>query len=291
MNTVCVAGATGYLGRFLVAEFRRRGWQVLALVRDRQRAQAGGLVADALIEAQATERASLSGVLGGVDLVVSALGITRQRDGLSYCDVDYRANLNLLEEALDAGVGKFAYVHVLGAASLPEVALVAAKQAFVDKLRTAPIASCVISPSGYFSDMQDFLGMARSGRVWLFGDGSHRINPIHGADLAAAIADAIEAGRTSLEIGGPDILSHRQIAELAFAALDKPARITCLPDWPRRAALWLLPRVTPLAWHGPVQFFLAAMGQDVVGEPHGTHRLEDFFRQAAGDGTGQDAPQ
>ena len=34
MSTILVAGATGYLGRFIVAELHRRGYQVRALVRD-----------------------------------------------------------------------------------------------------------------------------------------------------------------------------------------------------------------------------------------------------------------
>ena len=34
-----------------------------------------------------------------IDTVISTVGITRQEDGLSYRDVDYQANLNLLEFA------------------------------------------------------------------------------------------------------------------------------------------------------------------------------------------------
>jgi len=34
-----------------------------------------------------------------IDTVISTVGITRQEDGLSYMDVDYQANLNLLEFA------------------------------------------------------------------------------------------------------------------------------------------------------------------------------------------------
>ena len=34
MSTILVAGATGYLGRSIVAELHRRGYQVRALVRD-----------------------------------------------------------------------------------------------------------------------------------------------------------------------------------------------------------------------------------------------------------------
>jgi len=160
MHSVFIAGATGYLGRFLCAEYRARGHHVTALVRDR--ARAGDLAADALIEAEATRPETLSGVMEGVDLVVSALGITRQADGLSYRDVDFGANLNLLREAERAGVGRFAYVHVLNAHAMRHVPGVAAKAAFVDALQASRVASTVIAPSGYFSDMGEFLSMARS---------------------------------------------------------------------------------------------------------------------------------
>jgi uncharacterized protein YbjT (DUF2867 family) len=55
--------------------------------------------------------------------------------------------------------------------------LVAAKQAFADRLDAAPITSTIVAPSGFFSDMADFLNMAKSGRVWLFGTGRLRLNP------------------------------------------------------------------------------------------------------------------
>lgn len=279
MKTVFVAGATGYLGRYLCREYRQRGWRVHALVRDKTRADLP--VADHYIQAEATQPDTLSGVMHGADLVISALGITRQRDGLTYRDVDFQANLNLLQEALTARVPHFAYVHVLNADQMPEVPLVAAKSAFVRALKGAAIRSTVIAPSGYFSDMGDFLAMAQSGRVWLFGDGGLRINPIHGADLAEASATAIDQGRDWIDIGGPDILSQNQLALSAFGALHRTARITRLPDCLRRAALAVVPLLTPAHIHGPAQFFLTAMGQDMVAEPHGRHHLRDHFAALA----------
>lgn len=277
MRTVVVAGATGYLGRFFCAEYRKRGWRVRAIVRNAERARASSLEADEIVAAEATKPPTLQGVMAGAELVVSALGITRQKDGLDYRDVDYQANANLLDEALRGGVTRFAFVHVLGADRMADVPLVAAKQAFVDELRAANIASTVIAPSGFFSDMSDFLVMARSGRVWLFGDGTHRLNPIHGADLAAAAADAIDKGRELLEVGGPDIFTHDTLARLAFEAAGKPVRITYLPDALRKFALAVLPWF-PRAVGGPARFFLSALGMDMVGEPHGHHRLADHFR-------------
>lgn len=280
MKTIVIAGATGYLGRHLVAEYAGRGWHVRALVRNAERARSLGLQAD-LFEAEATWPDSLESLTKGADLVASALGITRQKDGQSCWDVDYRANRNLLTLAVDDGVPQFAYAHVLGARAMLDVPLVAAKQAFVDKLQAAPIASTVVAPSGYFSDMAEYFRMAVAGRVWLFGDGHHRLNPIHGADLAEAFADAVEAGPDSIEIGGPDVLDQAQIGAMAFDALNRPAEITHLPDWLRRAMLWAVPKLAPSQISGPAQFFLSALGQDMVGRPVGHHHLWDDFRALA----------
>jgi uncharacterized protein YbjT (DUF2867 family) len=275
MKTVFIAGATGYLGRHLCEEYQQRGWYVMALVRDARRAH--GLAADQLIEAEATAPETLVGTMSGANLVISALGITRQTDGLSYWDVDFQANLNLLREAETAGVGHFAYVHVLNAGVMSDVPLVAAKAAFVEALSDSPLRATVIAPSGFFSDMEDILAMAQTGRVWLFGDGGCRINPIHGADLARASADAIAQGRDWFDVGGPDVLSLDEIARLALACAGKDSRIIHLPDFLRRAALRLLPWITPRRIHGPAQFFLSALAQDMVGERHGTRRLKEYF--------------
>lgn len=278
MKRVFVSGATGYLGRYVCAEYQRRGWYVIALVR--KTTHAAPIAADQLIEAQATQPATLKGVMTGVNLVVSCLGITRQADGLGYWDVDYQANLNLLREAERAGVERFAFVHVLRAADMAQVPMVAAKSAFVADLQNSEIATTVIAPTGYFSDMGDFLKMAQAGRVWLFGDGRKRINPIHGADLAAATADAVEAGLDWLDVGGPDVFMQKELAELAFAGLGTTPRIAFLPDIWRRVALRLLPYVTTRRTHGPARFFLSALALDMVGERHGTQHLKDYFENS-----------
>lgn len=279
MKTIIVAGATGYLGRHLCAAFSAKGFYVTAIVRDTQRA--ADVTADVLIEAEATRPETLQGIMAGTDMVVSALGITRQRDGLGYWDVDYQANLNLLEEAERAGVTRFGFVHVLNADKLSEVPLVAAKAAFVEKLQASSIEHAVIAPSGFFSDMGDFLSMARNGRVWLFGAGHHRINPIHGADLAMATVEAMTTGTDWLDVGGPEAFSHTQIASLAFQALNRPKKVTHLPDALRRFVLRVLPWVTPRSIHGPAQFFLSAMGMEMVGTPKGSRRLADHFKAEA----------
>lgn len=274
---VLVAGATGYLGRYLCAEYTRRGHHVTALVRDTARADC---LADLSVEAEATRPETLAGIMDGVDLVVSSLGITRQADGLGYREVDYGANLNLLREAEAAGVKRFAYVHVLNAGAMAGVPLVDAKAAFVAALQASDMPATVIAPTGYFSDMGEILAMAHNGRVWLFGDGSQRLNPIHGADLAVAVADATEAERGWAEIGGPDVMTQGEIARAAFAAIGTEPRITHLPDVLRRAALAVLP-ILPRRISGPARFFLTALGMEMVAPRFGARHLADHFATLA----------
>lgn len=276
-KTVLVAGSTGYLGRFLVAEYVKRGWKVKALVRSLP--QKPFPVGTEVVVAQATVPQTLQNVMNDVDLVISALGITRQRDGLTYRDVDYQANMNLLAEALRASVERFAYVHVLHGNELAHLTPIAAKQDFVNELKAATIASTIIAPSGFFSDMRDFLDMAKQGRVWLFGDGSKRMNPIHGEDLANTAADAIEDKLEHIDVGGPDVLSHTEIAEMAFECVGKPVKISFIWDSIRRFLVAVVPWITPSYIGGPAQFFLTAMGMDMVGECHGEHHLRDHFKQ------------
>ena len=63
-------------------------------------------------------------------------------------------------------------------------------------------------PNGFFSDMKDFLNMAKAGRVYLFGDGVLKLNPIHGKDLAKVCVDKMIAGVKEETVGGVDILTQ-----------------------------------------------------------------------------------
>jgi uncharacterized protein YbjT (DUF2867 family) len=108
------------------------------------------------------------------------------------------------------------------------------------------------------------------------------LTPIDGADLAQVMARAIAEQQSFVPVGGPDVLTQEALAKAAFDALGKPARITHLPDIFRRLALLVLPYVTPRHVHGPAQFFLSALGMEMVGTPHGTRRVAQHFAALAG---------
>jgi len=280
MKRVLVAGATGYLGGFVARELKARGHFVRALARFPDKLDREGAV-DEIVRAEVTRPETLENVCNGVDAVFSSIGITRQKDGLTFRDVDYQGNLNLLEAARRAGVRKFVYVSALNGPKLRHLDIVDAHEAFVDALEASRIDYAVLRPTGYFSDMGEVLDMARRGRVWLIGTGENRVNPIHGADLAVACADALEGQAREIDVGGPQILTWNEVAALAFAALGRPVRVTHVPE----RLMWLVVRLVRLfnRHQGELLAFFTTMATtDVVGPPTGTHTLEAHYRALGG---------
>ena len=282
MKKVLVAGATGYLGQFVVKALKARGYWVRAVGRSAAKLAPVEEYVDEVFIGEVTDPDSLAGLCDGVDIVISSVGITRQKDGLTYNDVDYQANRNLLTIAEASKVSKFMYVHVLNAEKLRHVAMIRAKQAFVDELKQSRLDHVLICPTGFFSDMEEFLSMARSGRVYLIGDGSSRINPVHGADLAEVCATALGTRESQIDVGGPEVLTYREIAELAFDVLGKTEKITCVPKPLVSTAVGALRWLTSAKTYGPLEFMASVMTMDVIGQRHGQRRLAEHFRDCNG---------
>ncbi|TLX78375.1 SDR family oxidoreductase [Labilibacter sediminis] len=280
MKRVLVAGATGYLGRYLVKELKNRGFWVRALIRKEDQKDKFKSVDDFFM-GEVTRLESIQGVTKDIDWVFSTIGITRQKDGMTYMDVDYQGNSNLLNEALKEKVETFLYISAINGDKLRYLKIFEAKERFVDELKDSGINYCVLRPNGFFSDMKDFLNMAKGGRVYLFGDGKFKLNPIHGEDLAKVCVDNVAGGVKEETVGGVDILQQNDLAELALKAWEKPVKITHLPDWTRRLTIWLLRTFTSSKTYGPIEFFLTAMSFDNIANQYGTNRIEDFFKLEA----------
>ncbi|WP_157452658.1 SDR family oxidoreductase [Chloroherpeton thalassium] len=273
---VLVAGATGYLGQYLVKELKKRNYWVRVLIRKPAQKVKFENVDDYFV-GQITQPETLQGVTQNIDWAFSTVGITRQKDGFTYMDVDYQGNANLLKEAQKTGVASFQYISAIHGDKLRHLKIFEAKEKFVDELKASGINYCVLRPNGFFSDMADFLQMAKAGRVYLFGNGDYKLNPIDGEDLAKVCVDKLLSGEKEASIGGPDVLSQNEIAALALKAWNQPEKITHLPDWTRKFTLWVLRTFTSPKTYGTIEFFLSAMASDNIAPQYGNKSLQDFF--------------
>jgi uncharacterized protein YbjT (DUF2867 family) len=277
---VLVAGATGYLGGFVAREFKNRGYYVRALARSPKKLEAIRDSLDEVVQGEITQPVTLEGVCHGIDVVFSSVGITKQKDKLTFKDVDYQGNKNLLEVAQRAGVKKFIYTSVFRGPSLLHLDIVKAHEDFVTVLEASGLEYTVVRPNGFFSDMGEYLEMARKGRVYLFGDGGNRINPIHGADLAEVCVDAVEGDLEEIDVGGPETLTHREVARLAFKSLGKKERVSSVPVWMMRV---LVSVTKTLNKHQGelLAFMTEAMTADAVAPAAGSRSLAEYFNDLA----------
>jgi len=282
---VLVAGATGYLGKYAVRAFKRRGYFVRVLTRSEERLrEAGPFTAPALSEAdfdevfvgEVTQPETLGGLMDGIDLVFSSIGISRQRDRLTFEQVDYQCNRNLIDLAEQAGVKRFIYVSMQGAENIMDLAITRAHEKVVDALKASSMDYRVVRPCGYFSDMGVLYDMAKRGRSFLVGEGTNLMNPIHGRDLAEVCVDTAEGDEREVEAGGPDVMTQRAAAELAFEVAGNPPKITVIPLWLARGLARFIGLLS--TQFGDLAEFIVTAGEiDGVGPRRGTTTLREYF--------------
>lgn len=283
---VLVAGATGYLGRYVVQEFKERSYWVRVLARNPKKLSLFGSfkepavdkLADEIFVGEVTKPETLQGLCDEIDIVFSSIGITRQRDGLNFMGVDYQGNKNLLDIAQQSSVKKFIFVSVFQANVIAHLA--EARELFVRELQQSDLEYGVIRPTGYFSDMSEYLKMAQSGRVYLLGTGRNKINPIHGKDLARVCVEAAQDERVRFErdIGGPEVFSHEEIGELAFEMLNTRKKIFRIPMWVVKPAVNVVRPFSKQAYQ-MATFFMTVMNNDFVAPRTGNHFLKQYFNE------------
>ena len=281
-QTVLVAGAAGALGQQVARLAVGSGYDVRALVHRTSMSDPTGTMD--IRKADARDATRLGEVCGGVDIVFSALGASVlpdfKRGRRSYFAVDTRANRNLIAAARAAGVKKFVYVSVACHQALGTLAYIRAHEQVVDTLAASGMPYLVIRPTGFYSAFASLLPMAMKGRVPIIGDGSAKTNPIDDAELASACIDAFDGDETEIELGGPEVLTRREIVDEAFRANGRPTKVVPLPAAVARLmgyAMWpISPRMAQLT-----QFIAAVSTTDVVAPARGSVRLAEYFASAA----------
>lgn len=281
---VLVAGATGTLGRLVVSELLVRGYSVRALVRDPLASRALALGAVELAGGNLLDAASLGGLCDDVDIIISCAGASMRmggvRDRRSFMEVDFGGNANLLEIARTSGVAKFVYVSLYGASSHLRTEYAAAHERFVGALAGSEIPYTVVRPTGFFSFFVEQLKMAARGRAILIGDGGAHTNPIDERDLSAICADAVLITDRDLPAGGPEVLSRRRIAEMAFEALNRKPRISSIS--PRAFVTMTQPLLLiNKRLHALCMFGASVSTVECVAPRQGHRSLGDYFAEQA----------
>lgn len=216
---ILVIGATGQLGGLIARRLLLRGEEVRVLVRDpaapaaRALSGAGAL----LVPGDLTDPASLRAACESVQGIITTAN-SMSRGGPDTIDsVDRHGNVNLIEAATGAGVGRFVFISALGADPHHPMPLLQAKGETEERLGQSTMDWTVLQPDFYM----DMLPMAvigapalSGGTVTLVGEGRRRHSIIamkDVADYAVAALHSDGAIGKVLQLGGPEAVSWRDV--------------------------------------------------------------------------------
>ena len=282
---VVLAGAFGNLGYEILKVLCERGYEVVAA--DLKEKENNGLEGRYSFRSiDATNAASLKGLCEGAEAVITTMGLTGASTRFTSYDIDYQGNLNLYNEAKEAGVKKFVYISVIackepGAEKVP---MLHAKAMMEDVILKGSMEYVIHRPTGYFYDIAKvFKPYIEKGEMQLL-KGYHDIkaNVVDCPDFAAFIVDHIEDTNAIYEVGGKETYTYEEMAKLCFKAAGKPVIIKDNPEW-MFGLLANLPKIKKEGKHDIILFSKWTLSHDLVGKDvTGDHSFAEYINDYFG---------
>ena len=237
---VTVYGGSGFLGRAVVRALCKREYRIRVAVRRPELAghlQPLGKVGQIhAVQANLRYPASVEAAMRGADIAVNLVGILAQSGAQTFDAVQAEGAGTVAKAAAAAGA-RMVHVSAIGADENSTSRYARSKAAGEQAVLAAVPMACVFRPSVVFGPEDDFTnrfaGLARiSPALPLIGGGATRLQPVYVGDVATAIADAVDgkakAGAT-YELGGPEVLSMREIMEIILSITGRNRMLVSLP--------------------------------------------------------------
>ncbi len=224
---VAVIGATGFVGRYVVARLTDAGYVVRAVSRRGTRLPGWG---NAVVPLAANVETAngLGAALTGVDGVVHLVAIPRESGGRRFEAVNVGGVRHVVDAAHAAGVRRLVHVSILGVADDPKLRYLHSKWRGEQIVRRSGLDWVVLRPSLLFGEGDGFFNLVRVTLKWwspgiiaIPGDGRTRFQPLSVEDLAIAVERSlVEPDRAGsvLELGGPEHVTYRQIVDRVMSA-------------------------------------------------------------------------
>jgi uncharacterized protein YbjT (DUF2867 family) len=237
---VTVFGGSGFVGRHVVRALARRGYRIRVAVRRPDLAghlQPLGRVGQIhAVQANIRYPDSMVAAVRDAAVVINLVGILYERGGQRFDAVQTEGAEAVARAAVGMGA-RLIHGSAIGAEE-NSPSRYAQSKAAGERAVLATLPSAVITrPSIMFGPEDDFFNrfasLARlSPFLPLIGGGQTRIQPVFVGDVAAAIADAVDGKAkpgTVYELGGPDILTFRQLMTYVLTTIERHRLLLPIP--------------------------------------------------------------
>jgi uncharacterized protein YbjT (DUF2867 family) len=237
---VTVFGGSGFLGRSVVRALCKRDYRVRVAVRRPELAghlQPLGKVGQIhAVQANLRYPASVEAAMRDADVAINLVGILAP-SGAQTFDAVQAEGADTVAKAVAAAGARMVHVSAIGADANSPSHYARSKAAGEQAVLSAVPSATILRPSVVFGPEDDFTNrfasLARmSPALPLIGGGATKLQPVYVGDVATAVADVVDgkakAGAT-YELGGPEVLSMREIMEVILATTGRKRMLVSLP--------------------------------------------------------------
>jgi uncharacterized protein YbjT (DUF2867 family) len=237
---VTVFGGSGFLGRSVVRALAKRDYRIRVAVRRPELAghlQPLGRVGQIhAVQANLRYPASVEAAMRDSHAAINLVGILTEGGAQTFDAVQALGAGGVAKAAAVAGAS-MVHVSAIGADANSPSRYARSKAAGEKAVLAAVPSATILRPSLVFGPEDQFTNrfasLARiSPALPLIGGGLTKLQPVYVGDVATAVADAVD-GKTKqgvpYELGGPEVLTMREIMEIILSITERKRRLISLP--------------------------------------------------------------
>lgn len=235
-----VFGGAGFIGRYIVRRLAKQDYVVRVVTRQPDRARflmTQGRVGQIVpIAASVAEDEALARAVAGAGVVVNLIGILHERRAGDFGRIQGETPGRIGAAAAAAGVRRMVHLSAIGADAASPSLYARSKAEGERTLRGAFPGATILRPSVVFGPEDQFFNrfaaMAQAMPFMPVVSGTTRFQPVYVGDVADAAMAALtrpEAAGQTYELGGPRVMTMREVLRFVLDTTRRRRRLVEMP--------------------------------------------------------------
>jgi NADH dehydrogenase len=235
-----VFGGSGFLGRYVVKRLARLGYTVRVAVRDTEAAMflrpMGAVGQIVPLFAPTGEEAAVARAVEGADVVVNLTGILAEVRAGDFFKVHAEGAARIARLSASSVARHLVHVSAIGADAGSDSLYAQSKAKGEAAVREVFPKAVILRPSVVFGPedafFNRFAAMAQISPVIPIVSGASKFQPVYVGDVADAVLAGItraDAAGGLFELGGPDVMSFRDLILYMLSVIGRKRQVVDLP--------------------------------------------------------------
>ena len=257
-STVVIFGASGFVGRYIVAILAKEYWKIKVFVRKPDQAKhltlIGKLGQVTIYQGNISNKNSVDKIIYGANKVINLVGILEENNKQNFSSIHIGGSTNIAESCLKHKINSLIHISALGLYDGMHSKYAKSKLEAEQNIKKIFQKTIILRPSVIFGPEDNFTNkFARMASISpfipLINNGLTKFQPVYVKDVAKAVSVVINnnfhLGKT-YNLGGPEIISFKEIIDFVLLKIRKK-RIYFSLSFPMAKLIGIIFSILPVA--------------------------------------------